>query len=191
MKSLIYIRKNLNIPNVLSIIRIIFIIPFVFAVVDDDYTTAGIILIISGISDFLDGYIARKYNQITRFGKMLDPTADKLTLMAVMVCVGIKFNKIFPFMIILITKEILMLIAGIILLRKKLTPPSAKWYGKLSTIVFYVSIIIIISLKAIWNLDIEILDVSLIGLTAFFMIYVLIRYFCIFREMIKNLKLTK
>ena len=191
MKSLIYIRKNLNIPNVLSIIRIIFIIPFVFAVVDDDYTTAGIILIISGISDFLDGYIARKYNQITRFGKMLDPTADKLTLMAVMVCVGIKFNKIFPFMIILITKEILMLIAGIILLRKKLTPPSAKWYGKLSTIVFYVSIIIIISLKALWNLDIEILDVSLIGLTAFFMIYVLIRYFCIFREMIKNLKLTK
>lgn len=191
MKSLIYIRKNLNIPNVLSIIRIIFIIPFVFAVVDDDYTTAGIILIISGISDFLDGYIARKYNQITRFGKMLDPTADKLTLMAVMVCVGIKFNKIFPFMIILITKEILMLIAGIILLRKKLTPPSAKWYGKLSTIVFYVSIIIIISLKAIWNLDIEILDVSLMGLTAFFMIYALIRYFCIFREMIKNLKLTK
>ena len=191
MKSLIYIRKNLNIPNVLSIIRIIFIIPFVLAVVDDDYTTAGIILIISGISDFLDGYIARKYNQITRFGKMLDPTADKLTLMAVMVCVGIKFNKIFPFMIILITKEILMLIAGIILLRKKLTPPSAKWYGKLSTIVFYVSIIIIISLKAIWNLDIEILDVSFMGLTAFFMIYALIRYFCIFREMIKNLKLTK
>ncbi len=191
MKSLIYIRKNLNIPNVLSIIRIIFIIPFVFAVIDDDYTTAGIILIISGISDFLDGYIARKYNQITRFGKMLDPTADKLTLMAVMVCVGIKFNKIFPFMIILITKEILMLIAGIILLRKKLTPPSAKWYGKLSTIVFYVSIIIIISLKAIWNLDIEILDISLMALTAFFMIYALIRYFCIFKEMIKNLKLTK
>ncbi len=175
----------------LSIIRIIFIIPFVFAVIDDDYTTAGIILIISGISDFLDGYIARKYNQITRFGKMLDPTADKLTLMAVMVCVGIKFNKIFPFMIILITKEILMLIAGIILLRKKLTPPSAKWYGKLSTIVFYVSIIIIISLKAIWNLDIEILDISLMALTAFFMIYALIRYFCIFKEMIKNLKLTK
>ena len=191
MKSLIYIRKNLNIPNVLSIIRIIFIIPFVFAVIDDDYTTAGIILIISGISDFLDGYIARKYNQITRFGKMLDPTADKLTLMAVMVCVGIKFNKIFPFMIILITKEILMLVAGIILLRKKLTPPSAKWYGKLSTIVFYVSIIIIISLKAIWNLDIEILDISLMALTAFFMIYALIRYFCIFKEMIKNLKLTK
>ena len=191
MKSLIYIRKNLNIPNVLSIIRIIFIIPFVFAVIDDDYTTAGIILIISGISDFLDGYIARKYNQITRFGKMLDPTADKLTLMAVMICVGIKFNKIFPFMIILITKEILMLMAGIILLRKKLTPPSAKWYGKLSTIVFYVSIIIIISLKAIWNLDIEILDISLMALTAFFMIYALIRYFCIFKEMIKNLKLTK
>ena len=191
MKSLIYIRKNLNIPNVLSIIRIIFIIPFVFAVIGDDYTTAGIILIISGISDFLDGYIARKYNQITRVGKMLDPTADKLTLMAVMVCVGIKFNKIFPFMIILITKEILMLIAGIILLRKKLTPPSAKWYGKLSTIVFYVSIIIIISLKAIWNLDIEILDVSLMALTAFFMIYALIRFLWIFREMIKKFKLTQ
>lgn len=175
----------------LSIVRIIFIIPFVLSVINDDYTSAGIILIISGISDFLDGYIARKYNQITRVGKMLDPTADKLTLMAVMVCVGIKFNKIFPFMIILITKEILMLAAGIILLRKKLTPPSAKWYGKLSTVVFYVSIIVIISFKAIWNLDIEILDVSLMILTAFFMIYALIRYFCIFREMIKKSEMTK
>ena len=191
MKSLSYIQKNFNIPNVLSIIRIIFIIPFIFAVIDDDYTTAGIILIISGISDFLDGYIARKYNQITQFGKMLDPTADKLTLMAVMVCVGMKFNKIFPFMIILITKEILMLIAGAILLHKKLTPPSAKWYGKLSTIVFYVSVIIIISLKAIWNLDIEILDVTLMALTAFFMIYALIRYFCIFMEIIKTSKFAK
>lgn len=177
-----------NIPNILTVLRIIFIIPFVFAVSKNNYVLAGAVLVISGISDLFDGIIARKYNQITKLGKMLDPTADKLTLMAVMICFGIKFPKIFPFMILLIVKEILMLTAGAVLLKHKSTPPSARWYGKISTVVFYVSVITIILLKALWNTDCEVLNIILMTLTATCMLYALYRYFKIFKMMIKEEK---
>jgi len=124
--------------------------------------------------------------QLTKLGKMLDPTADKLTLMAVMICFGIKFPKIFPFMILLIVKEIIMLVAGAVLLKRKLTPPAARWYGKISTVIFYISVITIILLKAAWNIDCEILNIILMTVTAVCMLYALYKYFTIFKTMIKK-----
>ena len=71
--------KKENIPNILTIIRFI-LIPFIFtSVVNNDYLAALIIFTISAITDVLDGYIARKYNYITDLGKLIDPLADKLT----------------------------------------------------------------------------------------------------------------
>lgn len=186
MKKLDYIKENFNIPNVISLMRIIFLIPFVCAAKHDNYTMAGLVLVLSGISDLFDGFIARKLGQVTKIGKMLDPTADKLTLVAVMLYVGIKFPKTFPFMIILIVKEVLMLLAGIVLLKKKLVPPAAKWYGKVSTVVFYISVILIIVLKAVWNFDSDYLNLGLMFVTAFCMLYSLYRYFEIFKIMIKS-----
>lgn len=178
----------LTVPNVLSVMRIILIWPFVVSVLKNDYISAGIILVISGISDLFDGIAARKFNQVTRLGKMLDPTADKLTLMAVMICVGIKFPKIYPFMILLISKEVLMLIAAVFLLGRKQTPTSAKWFGKVATVVFYISVIIIIGLKAIFNIENQTVDIILMAITATFMLYAMWRYFKIFISMIKNNK---
>ena len=126
----------LTVPNFLSVIRIILIWPFVVSVVRNEYVWAGIILAVSGLSDLFDGITARKFNQVTRLGKMLDPAADKLTLMAVMICVGMKFPKIYPFMILLISKEVIMLMASVFLLGRKKTPTSAKWFGKAATVVF-------------------------------------------------------
>ncbi len=182
-----HVKDNfLTIPNILSVIRIVLIYPFVINVIKNNYFAAGVILVISGLSDLLDGIIARKFNQVTRLGKMLDPTADKLTLMAVMVCVGMKFPKIFPFMILLVSKEVLMLIASVFLLKHKKTPPSAKWFGKAATVVFYISVVTIIGLKAVYNIDIESIDITLMIITAIFMLYAMWRYFKIFISMIKN-----
>ena len=128
MNFMEYLTKNLTVSNVLSLMRIVTIVPFVMAVLSDDYITAVSILVISALTDFLDGAIARKFGQITDLGKMLDPTADKLTLMAVMICVGIKFPEVFPFMIILIVKEVIMLAAGAIMIALGCAPPAAKWY---------------------------------------------------------------
>lgn len=185
MKGIYYKQEILTVPNILSALRIFIIVPLFLSIMDDNYILASVLLVLSGISDMLDGIIARKFNQVTRLGKMFDPTADKLTLMAVMICVGLKFPKIYPFMIILILKEVAMLLAGVIILKRKQTPPAAKWYGKVSTVVFYISVITIIGLKAVWNLDLEWLNVLLMSITALCMIYSVVRYFNIFMSIIK------
>lgn len=186
MNELLNWRKNITIPNFLSVFRIIIIIPFIFSFIKDNYILAGFCLVFSGLSDLLDGVIARGFNQITDLGKMLDPAADKLTLMAVMICVGIKFKRIFPFMIILIIKEILMLVAGLIIINRNQLPPPAKWYGKVATTVFYVSIITIVALKALWNIDNGYVNLIFMVITAVCMIYALARYFKTFILIIKS-----
>lgn len=176
----------LTVPNFLSVIRIILIWPFVVSVVRNEYVWSGIILAVSGLSDLFDGITARKFNQVTRLGKMLDPAADKLTLMAVMICVGMKFPKIYPFMILLISKEVIMLMASVFLLGRKKTPTSAKWFGKAATVVFYISVLVIIGLKAMFGIDNETVDITLMVITAGFMLYAMWRYFKIFVSMIKS-----
>ncbi len=190
MNSFQYMKTNFNIPNFLSLLRIVILVPFVIFVTKDEYSKVGFVLILSGLTDLMDGYIARKLNQITVLGKMLDPTADKLTLMTIMVCISLKFPQMFPFMVILIIKEVLMLAAGGILLKLKKTPPSSQWYGKVSTVVFYVSAIIIISIKALIGKDIEILNNLLMFFTSVCMLYSLWRYFKIFKTLIKSEKVN-
>lgn len=190
MASFKFKKTNLNIPNFLTLLRIVLLVPFVIFVTKDQYGKAGVILILSGLTDLMDGYIARKLNQITNLGKMLDPTADKLTLMTIMVCISLKFPRMVPFMVILIIKEILMLGAGGILLKLKKSPPSSQWYGKVSTVVFYVSVITIISVKAVMGKDIEILNNLLMIFTSICMLYSLWKYFEIFKTLIKSDKVN-
>ena len=190
MNSFKYMKTNLNIPNFLSVLRIVLLVPFVIFIEKDEYSRAGVILILSGFTDLMDGYIARKMNQITVLGKMLDPTADKLTLMTIMVCISLKLPRMFPFMVILIIKEVLMLTAGGILLKLNKTPPSSQWYGKLSTVVFYVSVITIISIKALLDKDIEVLNNSLMFFTSVCMLYSLWKYFGVFKKLIRSDKVN-
>lgn len=177
-------KDNFNIPNMLSFIRIIIIIPFVLYFLNDDYLFAALMLVLSGVSDMFDGIIARKLNQITKLGKILDPVADKLTLTAVIICMGVKFPEIVPLVVILILKDLSMLIAGSFLLKKGIEPAAAKWYGKLSTVVFYVSVIIIVALKAIWGINNPVISISLLSVTAAFMLFALFKYFMIFLKLI-------
>ena len=182
----VFKKENFNIPNMLSFIRIIIIVPFIIYFLNDRYLPAAFMLVISGLSDMFDGIIARKLNQITKLGKILDPVADKLTLTAVVICMGIKFPEIMPLVIILILKDLSMLIAGSFLLKKEIEPPAAKWYGKLSTIFFYISVIIIVGLKAIWGINNQLLSVVLLSITAILMFFALFKYFVIFLELIHN-----
>lgn len=180
----VFKKENFNIPNMLSFFRIIIIIPFIIYFLNDEYFLAALILVISGLSDMFDGIIARKLNQITKLGKILDPVADKLTLTSVVVCMGIKFPEIIPFVIILILKDMSMLLGGSFLLKKGIDPPAAKWYGKLSTVFFYISVIIIVGLKAIWGIINPMLSVSLLTITAILMLFALFKYFGIFLKLL-------
>ena len=178
-------KDNFNLPNILSLTRIIIIIPFVLYFLNDDYLLSAAMLALSGLSDMLDGVIARKLNQVTQLGKILDPVADKLTLTAVVICMGIKFPEIFILVVILSVKDLSMLLAGSYLLKKGIEPPAAKWYGKLATVFFYVSVIIIVALKALYGIADPRISISLLTATALLMLFALFRYFLIFLRLIK------
>lgn len=179
-------KKDINVPNMLSLLRIFIIIPFVVYFFKEQYVSAGVMLAISGISDMLDGLIARKFNCITRLGKLLDPVADKLTLAAVVICLGVKIPSLLGIVIILIFKDLSMMIAGGILLKKGIDPPASRWYGKLSTAFFYFSVIVIVGIKAILGIDIPVLTLVLLVITTFLMIFSLINYFLLFLGLINE-----
>ena len=143
-------------------------------------------LALSGLSDMLDGFIARKLNQITKLGKILDPVADKLTLTSVVVCMGIKFPEISVFAVILIVKDLSMLLAGSYQLKKGIEPPAAKWYGKLATVFFYVSVIIVVALKAVYGITNLMISVSLLTVTSILMLFAVFKYLLIFLKLINE-----
>ncbi len=129
-----------HIPNILTIVRFFLIPAIVGFMINDNYMLAFIFLTISGITDILDGFLARKFNLITNFGKLIDPLADKTTQISVL-CV-LTIQNIIPFwiLVIVIVKEFAM-ISGASFLYGKEFVVSSKWYGKLSTVLFYVAIV--------------------------------------------------
>ncbi|XOQ47437.1 MAG: CDP-diacylglycerol--glycerol-3-phosphate 3-phosphatidyltransferase [Eubacteriales bacterium] len=178
--------KNINIPNGLSVLRILLIIPFVYYFMRDELIPAGVVLILSGLSDMFDGLIARKFNQFTELGQMLDPLSDKLTQGAVAVCLAIKQPVLIPLLGIFVVKEILMVFAACLLIKKKKRPTGSKWYGKVATVLFYISFAVIVAMKGIWHMENMTVTVSLLSITAAFMIYAFIQYFKIFQSILHS-----
>lgn len=173
------VNKNLNIPNALSFFRMLLIPVFiVFYMMADKtdyiyYVYAASALILSGLTDLFDGVIARKFNQITELGKILDPIADKLTQMAVVVCVAIKLNNLIIALslAIFVLKEIAMLIGGYIILKNNIVIQPSQWYGKVATAVFYV----VMAAIALFDLGKEI-SFILILVAAAFMLFAFFQY---------------
>ena len=179
-------RDIFTIPNLLTYIRFILIVPFVYYFLQENYIPAAVCIVVSGLTDCFDGMIARKFNQVTSLGKILDPIADKFTLLAVVICMVIYIPQVLPALIILLLKDVLMLLGGIDLINKSITPPAAMWYGKIGTIVFYISICIIVFLKAAFNFENFALDFTLLSLTAFTMLFALFQYGKIYFQLIKE-----
>ena len=187
-----HFKEKLTVPNLLSVLRILLIVPFVFFFLQKNYIASAAMLVLSGLSDMFDGMIARRFNQITALGKILDPIADKLTLVAVIICIGMIVPRIIPLVVILVLKDLLMLLGGAYLLRKHITPPAAKWYGKLATVVFYICVSTIVVLEIVTGSasDFDILMLVLMLITTAVMLFAMIRYFIIFLRLLQDRKKT-
>ncbi len=142
-----------TIPNLLSVIRILLIPVFGYLFYNDMKVEAVVVLALSGLSDMLDGKIARRFNQISALGKVLDPVADKLTQITIAVMLFIDFKNAddklinafgWVFLVFLI-KEAVMIIGGLVMLLMNIRPGAAEIWGKLATLVFYVGMVIIIA----------------------------------------------
>lgn len=142
----------LTIPNLLSVIRILLVPGFIYLYITGNRIGAIVLLVVSGLSDFFDGKIARKFNQISALGKLLDPVADKFTQLAIAVVLFLQFNsssveslRVFSYVFLaFLAKEGLMILMGGIMLSLGLRPCAAEIYGKIATFTFYVVMIVII-----------------------------------------------
>lgn len=131
--------KIFTIPNALSFFRIVLIPFFIYFYFSDSCKYAFVVLLISTLSDVLDGLIARTFGMISDLGKVLDPLADKITHAAIIICLALRFKWIRLLFAVFAVKEITMLILGIIVLKKTNMVYSAKWYGKLCTTFTFVT----------------------------------------------------
>ncbi|MGI6778318.1 MAG: CDP-alcohol phosphatidyltransferase family protein [Acetivibrionales bacterium] len=160
----------MNLPNILTGIRFILIPIFGYYLYREQYTTAVVLFLLGGITDVLDGYIARKYNLITSWGKLADPLADKLMQITALILLTIQHKIPVLILVIITTKELLMGLGSILIYRNKKYVVSANWYGKMATVIFYfaVAAIIIFDLNSLYN-NIFIGIAVLCTLFAFFM----------------------
>lgn len=133
-----------TVPNLLSYARII-LIPFIVWTyfMKMKYISASLI-VISGLTDCIDGYIARHYELITDFGKIIDPIADKLTQIAVVACLAYNYPMMLVLVGVLIFKELFVGLMGYLVLRATDIVDGAKWYGKMATIMFYLIIVLLL-----------------------------------------------
>ncbi|MFL0269458.1 CDP-diacylglycerol--glycerol-3-phosphate 3-phosphatidyltransferase [Candidatus Clostridium radicumherbarum] len=158
----------INLPNLLTIFRLILIPIFLIAFFSPSLNSllyAVGIFLLAGVTDLLDGYIARKFNLITKVGIVLDPLADKLMLITVLTCLVIKSYIPIWMLIIIAGKEIFMIFCGLFLYKRGTVIPS-NIFGKLGTILFYISILTLSLDKA---LGIYLLYISIAAaLVAFF-----------------------
>ena len=137
----------LTIPNLLSVIRIILIPVFAVLLLKDYVVAAIIVIIVAELTDLLDGKIARKFNQVSALGKLLDPIADKLSQISIVIVLIVKYwdNAIKYLFMFFIAKEIIMLIGGAVLLSKGLRPVAAEIWGKVATTVFCIVMIFVLA----------------------------------------------
>ena len=182
---------KLNIPNALSILRLLLLPVFALFYLNSDkhphYLYFAIaVLVISGATDILDGIIARKFNMITDFGKLLDPLADKITQLVVVICLATTNRRIVPLLVICVVKEICQALGGVLLLKRGAKIDGAKWYGKVSTAAFYS----VMAIFMVWADIPQVLMIVLIGIVCALMLFSFFRYiymfFSIKRELPEN-----
>lgn len=141
-----------NIPNLMGYFRIlmipVFIVLYLRANTDYEYLLALLALCLSMITDLFDGKIARKYNMVTDFGKVLDPVADKLTQLAIAVVLVFRYPLMRWFIVIFVGKELYMSAMGLYLLKKKVLY-GAQWYGKTATTLIDVGCITLLLFRRI------------------------------------------
>ncbi|MBQ8908293.1 MAG: CDP-alcohol phosphatidyltransferase family protein [Clostridia bacterium] len=134
----------LSIPNLLSLFRLALIPAIVITLRLGRSLLSSLLLVLSGITDVVDGFIARRFHMVTPLGKALDPIADKLTLGCVLWGLYFECPAILPLLLVFAVKEVAMGVEGLLIIRYTGTTYSARWYGKLSTVLLYATVLVFI-----------------------------------------------
>lgn len=146
-------KEIMTIPNMLSIFRLVLIPVYLYiylnATEPHHYKLAAAILAVSCLTDMIDGKIARKFNMISNLGKLLDPIADKMTQLALLICLSFHRKALRVLLVLFLVKEFFQVFALIFNLRKGQALDGALLSGKICTTVLFTSLIIMVMLPGL------------------------------------------
>lgn len=142
LKNLKFKKEEIwSVPNVMGYFRIL-LIPvfcwlFLTAEEDGDYYVAAAVVLVSTVTDFLDGFVARRFHMVTELGKFLDPVADKLTHCALVLCLASRYPLLWAAVALMALKEGYMVLMGVVKLKEGKKLDGAMWYGKVCTAALF------------------------------------------------------
>lgn len=175
--------KYLTIPNILSIFRIVLIPVCVwFYWLENKPIATAAILLLSWLTDMIDGFIARRFNMVSDLGKILDPVADKLTQATMLFCLVFTFPETLYLLVFMIIKEITMAVTGYLVIKKTKTVYGADWHGKIATGALYT----ILFIHILWINIPSSLSITLILICGGLMLLSLVLYITLNFNMLKQ-----
>ncbi|QMV41731.1 CDP-alcohol phosphatidyltransferase family protein [Cohnella cholangitidis] len=130
----------MNVPNMLTMSRFVLIPLFLLLYFNDQSIAALCVLLVAGFTDFLDGYIARRSGQVTVTGSMLDPLADKLMMLSVILALLIKNVIPLAAFVVMAFRELVMIIGSAVFHFRGLKTVPANVFGKATTVIYYAAI---------------------------------------------------
>lgn len=171
-----WVKEYFSIPNLMGYFRIllipVYLIFYLRAETAKDYYIAAGVMLLSFLSDFFDGKIARKYNMITEFGKILDPVADKLTQAAMAISFSFRYPAMAVVLVVFLCKELFMGIVGAYMMKKEYRMNGAQMHGKICTAVLDAVMLILLLIPEISSVTVNVLA----GASIVVMCYSLFRY---------------
>ena len=175
-----------TVPNILTLVRLCLIPVIVYVYCFEHmYILTAMLIILSAATDVIDGIIARHFNLVSDVGKILDPIADKLTQLAVLICLITQFGwyMLIPAAL-LVIKEVFAGVVVLFAINKTGEVTSSVWHGKLTTVLLY----LVMGLHIIWPTMPETLSYVLIILCAAVMIMSAILYAILMFGRIRKVK---
>ena len=160
-----------NTSNLLSLFRLFLAVPLFIFAFNGDYAVVVAILFLGSISDILDGYVARKLNQITEFGKVIDPLSDKVFISAFVIALMLQGRIPLWFFLTIASRDILILMGGLFMAKKQKVVPASNFYGKMA--VSLVGITLLFYILGILSPDMFLLAmiITTVGLALSFIVY--------------------
>ena len=146
--------RIVTIPNVLSIARLVLIPVFLWLLGTAQYGWALAVVIVSSLTDFVDGYIARRFNQVSRIGQLLDPAVDRLFIFSTLI--GLAWQNVVPWwlVIVIVARDVLLLILGVLLANHGYGPLPVHHLGKMGTFALLTAMPLLILGAAFPQIDV-------------------------------------
>lgn len=154
--------KMKYIPNILSVVRIILVFVFVgvFFTYPDKPIIAVLVFLASGVTDVVDGRLARHFGWVTQVGKILDPVADKLMQCTALLCLAIKEYVPVWIFVFFMVKELSMGLGAILFFKRNREIGMSRFFGKFAVVLFYASVVTIVMLgESIGSLGVNVICV--------------------------------